>query len=316
MSATSDLAIESPSDLVCQSPPSGEPWGTLSSPGDKNKYRNWFLTINNPTPSDNQGLIELEGVCRYACVAKEVGKECGTLHLHVVVVFQNQIRFDTVKGMFPRANIQVIRSLPHAIKYVKKDGDFHEIGKCPRLPGTKEASPLNEVAEAVKKGATMRDIARDFPVETIRYSRGIAELVRLTASSTEGDRWYGPYQQPMISDWSRTHVVMGASGVGKSQWAKSHFEPGKVLIVSHMDDLLKFNPQVHDGIIFDDMEFKYLPRTTQIHLTDQDEDRSLHCRYQTAFIPSGTKKIMTANEMPVEINDPAIARRVHVTDYS
>lgn len=83
--------------------------------------------------------------------------------------------------------------------------------------------------------------------------------------------------------------------------------------MSHIDDLLKFDPKKHEGIIFDDMDFKHVPRTAQIHLVDTDFERSIHCRYACARIPAKTKKIFTTNEFNggiFLINDPAIARRI------
>jgi hypothetical protein len=63
------------------------------------------------------------------------------------------------------------------------------------------------------------------------------------------------------------------------------------------------------------MDFKHLPRTSQIHLVDVDNDRSIHCRYRTAFVPARTKKIFTTNEssgLIVELADAAVKRRIEV----
>jgi len=276
------------------------------------RTRNWFLTINNPTEEDETSMKEVEPMCSYGIIAKEVGSECGTRHYHLVLVFHNAMRFSTMKELFPRANIQKVRSMGHAIKYCEKDGDYAEFGKRPRCKGVKEASPLAEVAKLVQAGANKRKIAQLYPVEMIRYHRGIEVLISLQEEDLEDRRWNGPYKWPMIEDWSYSWIVIGPSGINKSQFAKAHFEPGKVLVCSNIDDLKRYNKDVHEGIIFDDMDFLHYPRTSQIHLVDQDENRTIHNRFVDAMIPAGTKKIFTCNEMCVAIDDPAIKRRVQV----
>ena len=56
-----------------------------------------------------------------------------------------------------------------------------------------------------------------------------------------------------------------------------------------------------DGIVLDDMSFAHLPRETIIHLLDWDVDRSIHCRYNCAYIPHGTRKIFTTNKHPADV---------------
>jgi len=53
----------------------------------------------------------------------------------------------------------------------------------------------------------------------------------------------------------------------------------------------------------------------EIHILDMTKDRSIHCRYQCASIPKGTKKIFTTNETDGAcclIEDGAIKRRVDI----
>lgn len=111
--------------------------------------------------------------------------------------------------------------------------------------------------------------------------------------------------------------IFGDTGTGKTQWAVHQFE--NPLVVSHMDKLREFNSAIHDGIVFDDMEFKHVPRTMIIHILDWDEDRQIHCRYSPAEIPAHTPKIFTSNKpfeetfAGMESNcgwDPAVRRRV------
>lgn len=113
-------------------------------------------------------------------------------------------------------------------------------------------------------------------------------------------------------DW-RVLYIWGPSGYCKTQYAVTLFE--NPLIVSTFDWLGKFKPDFHDGIVFDDVCCKDIPRSTMIHLLDWDMDRTIRIRYKDAFIPKNTKKVFTSN-MPVHLNFPlqeegqAILRRI------
>lgn len=113
--------------------------------------------------------------------------------------------------------------------------------------------------------------------------------------------------------------IWGDTGLAKTQWAVHQSE--NPLVLSHMDKLRDYDEDRHDMIIFDDMSFNHVPRTTIIHLTDWDEARQIHCRYSPAEIPAMTKKIFTSNKpfhetfSGLEGNagyDPAILRRVSI----
>lgn len=110
-------------------------------------------------------------------------------------------------------------------------------------------------------------------------------------------------------DWQHSAVVMGNPGCGKTNWAKAHFKAP--LVVSHNDDLKGFDPNRFDGIVFDDLDFKHMPRQAQIYLTDWCEARSVHCRNFNGRIPARTRKIFTCNwDCYPFIDDGAINRRV------
>ena len=51
--------------------------------------------------------------------------------------------------------------------------------------------------------------------------------------------------------WQQSAVVVGNLGIGKTQWALSHFNEGKgALLVTEIDDLLAYCQSEFDGIVF------------------------------------------------------------------
>lgn len=105
----------------------------------------------------------------------------------------------------------------------------------------------------------------------------------------------------------RSLILVGEPGIGKTTWACKNCEY-PMQIISHIDDLKGISPQVKT-LIFDDMDFRHWPRTSQIQLVDRQDVRSIHVRYGTASIPIGVRCIFLGNEMMFDMNDKAISRR-------
>lgn len=117
--------------------------------------------------------------------------------------------------------------------------------------------------------------------------------------------------EKLIWEPNKTLVIVGEAGVGKTTWAKKVM-PKPLLFVSHLDDLRKFRPEYHKAILFDDVSINHLPITSQIHLVDQENPRSIHVRYGTVRIPSGVPKCFTCNTFPITLEHPAIKRRTQL----
>lgn len=95
---------------------------------------------------------------------------------------------------------------------------------------------------------------------------------------------------------NKSLVVIGPAGTGKTSWAKM-ISPKPALFVRHLDSLTSLMP-CHQCIIFDDLDFKHLPPSTQKFLVDVNDLAEIHIRYKVAKIPAGMARIFTANEYP------------------
>jgi hypothetical protein len=110
--------------------------------------------------------------------------------------------------------------------------------------------------------------------------------------------------------------IWGPIRLGKSEWALAQF--ANPLYVTERNDLGKFRPGWHDGIVID----KLMPRdrppggftlTECERLTDYTLPCSLRCLYGTACIPKGVRKIVVTNEPDAWPEDPhgqILGRRV------
>lgn len=246
-------------------------------------------------------------------------------HYQIFVQFLTKKRYTAVLKIFPSGQwsneAQKYGSAKDMESYCSKE-DTRKPGCEPFFLGQplieeRKSSKLAAAIEALKGGASLRQVAIDHSEAWVRHNRGLADLsVKLLTVIHTPKYQLSTFKWPPIADWTRTHIFHGLPGIGKTEFALAHFKAP--LVVSHIDDLRQFDQSVHDGIVFDDMDFCHIPRSAQIHIVDQTLPRSIHIRYATALIPAHTHKIFTTNNdrgliFKDQDIDEAIKRRIHVT---
>lgn len=119
-----------------------------------------------------------------------------------------------------------------------------------------------------------------------------------------------------IIDWLQNHmhkttlVLLGPSGFGKTEFAKSIFN--NPLLVRHTEQLKNLEHN-HDGIIYDDFDFSSNTTEEVIKILDLENDSTVNVKHSAAIVPSLLPRIITSNKESHEIfpKDPhgAIKRR-------
>lgn len=292
----------------------------------RKQARYFFITYPRSTIEHNTYWLWIQHAfpnCK-GCIICTEQHEDGTDHCHVGLDFgprrydwRNERAFDFM-GRHP--NIQTARNWNAVVNYVKKDGDYNEYGTLQAYTGGTQAETpyLEQAQNATDEAAFLERCARG------GLAYGYAQRFWSIASDdhpetiTDDTILEGttvlPYLSMLQHDSNdrRATILYGPTGTGKTVWAREH-SPRPALFVSQLDDLRGFRRGYHQSIIFDDMDFKHIPRTSQIHLLDFDNERSIHLRYKNVRIPAGIHKIFTCNELPF-IEDPAIRRRMAVID--
>lgn len=291
--------------------------------------RRWTVTLNNPTC-----LIDAlwhAPLMNYLIAGKETCPTTGTPHYQIYLETKVKKTIAALAGELA----QRWGTHPHLIisdgsqkknkLYAEKDKNGVVEFGVPMAQGAR--TDLTAVIADIASGKSMNQLWYLHPEVLIKYGNGIRNCYQvtspnnlMTAAKTYGLQEFNPWPTVNIQTaLEHTSVILhGPSNTGKTCYARALLP--KALFVTHMDDLLKYDMGTHDGLIFDDISLVHLHREAQIHVLDFDQPRSIHCRYQVATLPAGTKKIFTTNNDGGFIylaGDPALERRVtkfHLTD--
>lgn len=175
----------------------------------------WSITINNPTPSDEEGIAlarqrgwRVEG-------QKEQGKE-GTVHYQLLVKTP-QVRFSAVKRAFPRAHIEVARNVQALQVYVNKEDT-----RLSTLPTSQDKYPsLSKLWDLVCDYLTKQCMPT--PTSGMCTSGHVLRF-RPTEHMTR-DEWVLSYFDDAINYLIRNGYFVESHGVNpqvRSAWKKYH----------------------------------------------------------------------------------------------
>lgn len=141
------------------------------------RLRRWFLTENNPLEGQPQETAASISSLRYAVYQFEQG-ENETLHYHMYVEFHKALTFNTMKKLFPRANIQPVKSRQASIKYCTKsktrvDGPY-ELGESTQQGFRTD---LQDAQILIDEGLTEEQIYRELPTVSAKYPKFIEKQI-------------------------------------------------------------------------------------------------------------------------------------------
>ncbi len=180
------------------------------------RIRNFVFTLNNPEPSELEWWDRLASNQRfrdtnrvgYVVYQQEKGTN-GTVHLQGYVEMRVQRTLITIKNTFGnRLHVEKRRGTQaQAIAYSQKNDTRMENGVSGEGGDAKKLGKdkLSVVAEHIKAGASIEELADDYPVSFIKYGAKIRSfsLQRL------GPRKFAP----------EIHILYGDTGTGKSMYA-------------------------------------------------------------------------------------------------
>ncbi len=286
----------------------------------------WLLTYPHTDDVSHQQALDAVAATKKAgikayVVCREKHKD-GDCHIHMYIKFDRRVRvryadcFDFKVGdKLYHGNYQVARNAKKVISYCKKDGDF--ISKGVDVVDDNDWGKAVSMARDGNARAAFDYLVDTHPRDVLQRGSDIMKnLVTLAKPKYSSPYKLADFRAPALlcSKWEtertkRSIILCGPPGTGKTSWARSL---GEHLFVSHLDVLSNFQPGHHKYIVFDDMAFTHLPRSTCIFLVDVEQERQIHVRYKVAIIPARTPRIFCTNTEASEIFscwDAAMKRR-------
>lgn len=152
--------------------------GNVAQPrGARGKF--WTGVLNNYSEAELNALCQLD--CRELLVAKEIGSENGTPHLHMYMRFEKSQYLSHLKRICERAHWEVVRDRGACIEYCSKQGEV----VVSRLLSESPERPSLAGAIECMKAEGFAGCARAFPEVFVRHSRGLQALLYATIEYAE-----------------------------------------------------------------------------------------------------------------------------------
>lgn len=277
-----------------------------------------FLTYPkcNTTPESVLDQLERQLCIKEYIIAQEDHKD-GSKHLHAYIklnkrkkCYGDMLDITDENGDTHHGNYQRCRNGYLVQKYCKKGGEFIT---------NMEFNLLAQAVDLARSGdvkAAFDAVAEARPDMVLTAGTRIKTNLQMLADDgkQEDDNKFTNFINipAKMLQWQRTQHslwLIGPSGVGKTEYAKSLFN--NALLVSHVDQLKKLGAE-HDGIIFDDFSICHWPREAGIHITDLANKRGINVKHGVVVIPKGMPRVFCSNEwIWPEDDSGAIKRRVH-----
>lgn len=135
---------------------------------------------------------------------------------------------------------------------------------------------------------------------------------------------------PVPAGWTCLHIS-GPTNIGKTKWALYGAGLEHPLLIKPCNSIgcleqikKQYRPGVHDSLVLDELDLRFLPREAVIGLADFDEGGIVDVRFTSFWVPAEVKKIFISNaagrtmypKQPDGTLDPAIERRVQFLELT
>ncbi len=168
------------------------------------RHRNWCITINHFTKSDQFSVEMLFLRCKFAVVGEEVGVY-GTPHLQGYVSLNSPLSLAAMKRFLPRAHLTVSSGTDEQnLAYCTKEGkNIIQVGEPSVGQGSR--TDITELTVKIKNcEITLEDCMFEYPELYVRYSRSLEKMFNAVMKPRE----FAP----------EVHWRWGLAGTGKTRY--------------------------------------------------------------------------------------------------
>ena len=191
--------------------------------------RRWFLTINNPTQTDDEMKEYIENLehFKYCAFQREKGEETGTVHFQLFIIFSIGKRFNTIKNYFPTAHIEQakgsnVQCRDYCTKSATRISGPYELGQ---FAEERTRTDIKQFFELIDEGASDIELRKLFPTLFLR------EFNKLNALRMVKNIDYSKQKRDV-----EVTYVYGPSGSGKTTYVEDLTINDSVFYVDTFDN--------------------------------------------------------------------------------
>lgn len=185
--------------------------------------RHFVFTLNSPKCLDTElaETLKADDHVSYFVFQLEKAPTTGQEHFQGYIEFNMAMRLNAVKKVFQDNTIHLEKragTQAQAIAYCKKQDSRQDPSREPiewgvPMSGQGRRSDVSEVVEFIReKKPTMTQVAEEYPIAIVKYSRGLQTLSNLLSP-------------PRMRDGLVVNVFWGSSNVGKTHYVMSKMPP-------------------------------------------------------------------------------------------
>lgn len=176
---------------------------------------NWVFTLkaDSLTPEEVMERLNYD----YVIFQKERGEENGFIHYQGYISHSSQIRFSTLKNIFPTIHLEVRKAPTHAeaIAYCSKeetriDGPFIK-GNTPKDRPRGSQGKLDSFVEDIKSGLEFDELIERYPGLMFRYEKAYESLRAKYLKKI----WLEDRPKEVV-------YIFGLPGTGKTRYVMDH----------------------------------------------------------------------------------------------
>lgn len=241
--------------------------------------KRWFITINNYTDKDIEELRMLEA--KYLVAASEIAPTTGTPHIHALIIFNTNKRFNALKRLIKRGDIEIVKgTFEQAYQYVTKDGNIlFEDGKRPGQSAVE--CKFKDMVQAAKEGTIDKEC-----LMYCRYEKFFDRFEKKDTTCFNGDLK------------SKNAWIWGPPGTGKSKLARDYAESRGFRVYEKLANKWWDNYDGEEVVLLEDLDPKVCEAL--IHHIKLWADRYPF----RAEIKGGSKRLMPKFQLIVTSNYP------------
>ena len=250
-----------------------------------------------PIDKEESVIQTLNEKSTYYVGQQEKGNE-GSIHFQVTFGFAYQKTLSAVTKMLQLRSIEIVRDLRAAIMYCTKiEGRVGDIVEYGDIPNTEYAGHNRLLLTACEK---------ETYEEAMAFLEDADLMFFLSHKKTIGPWLSAKFKQDIdvplydiskfnrsaFTDFSKTLVLIGPTGVGKTQFALAHFK--NPLLIRDKNDYIRYSRHT-DGIIFDDLSFTSWNPMTFLHMVENETPITQDVKFGHVRIRANIPKFILVN---------------------